>query len=100
GPITTGLGEIYQYVIKPLPGYDTLYSIDELRSIQDWIIRRQLTLIEGVIDVNALGGKVKQYEIAIDPIRLNSFDLTITDVFAALEANNENTGGAYIERNK
>ena len=100
GPITTGLGEIYQYVIKPLPGYETLYSIDELRSVQDWIIRRQLTLIEGVIDVNALGGKVKQYEIAIDPIRLNSFDLTITDVFAALEANNENTGGAYIERNK
>lgn len=99
GPITTGLGEIYQYTIKPKPGYDTLYSPTELRTIQDWIVKRQLTLVDGVVDVNAFGGKIKQYEIAINPEKLNAIDLTISQVFEALKKNNVNTGGAYIERN-
>jgi len=99
GPITTGLGEIYQYTIKPKPGYDTLYSPTELRTIQDWIVKRQLTLVDGVVDVNAFGGKIKQYEIAINPEKLNAIDLTISKVFEALRKNNVNTGGAYIERN-
>lgn len=100
GPITTGLGEIYHYSIKTLPGYDSLYTMEELREIQDWIIRRQMTMVEGVIDVNALGGKIKQYEVILDPHQLRSYDVTISEVFTALESNNMNTGGAYIERNK
>lgn len=100
GPITTGLGEIYHYSIKTLPGYDSLYTMEELREIQDWIIRRQMTMVEGVIDVNALGGKIKQYEVILDPHQLKSYGVTISEVFTALESNNMNTGGAYIERNK
>lgn len=100
GPITTGLGEIYQYTIQPKPGYDTMYTPTELRSIQDWIVRRQLTMVEGVVDVNAFGGKIKQYEIAINPEKLNAVNVTISEVFDALKQNNVNTGGAYIEQNK
>lgn len=99
GPITTGLGEIYQYVIEPRPGYDTVYTPIELRTIQDWIVKRQMTLVEGVVDVNAFGGKIKQYEIAIDPEKLNAIHVTISEVFNALVRNNVNTGGAYIEKN-
>lgn len=99
GPITTGLGEIYQYTIKPKPGYDTLYDVTELRTIQDWIVRRQMTLVDGVIDVNAFGGKIKQYEIAINPEKLNANHISISEVFQALKKNNVNTGGAYIEKN-
>tara|TARA_B100001245_G_scaffold234908_1_gene221504 strand:- start:20303 stop:24715 length:4413 start_codon:yes stop_codon:yes gene_type:complete len=100
GPITTGLGEIYQYTIKPKEGYDTAYSPSDLRTIQDWIVKRQLTLVEGVVEVNAFGGNVKQYEIAINPEKLNAINVSISDVFEALQRNNVNTGGAYIERNK
>jgi len=97
-PVTTGLGEIYQYVVKPKKGYEDRYDITELRTIQDWIVRRQLLRVSGVADVSSFGGKLKQYEIAIDPNKLKSFGLTVSDVFSALENNNQNTGGAYIER--
>ena len=98
GPVTTGLGEIYQYVLKPKHGYEAKYNATELRTIQDWIVRRQLIGVKGVADVSSFGGKVKQYEIAINPNNLKSYNITINDVFTALEKNNENTGGAYIEQ--
>jgi len=97
-PVTTGLGEIYQYVVKAKKGYEHRFDITELRTIQDWIIRRQLLRVQGVADVSSFGGKLKQYEIAIDPNKLKSFNITINDLFVALESNNENTGGAYIEK--
>jgi len=97
-PVTTGLGEIYQYVIRAKHGYETKYDATELRTIQDWIVRRQLLGVKGVADVSSFGGKLKQYEIAIDANKLKSFNITINDVFTALEKNNENTGGAYIEK--
>ena len=98
GPITTGLGEIYQYTIEPKPGYETAYSPTELRTIQDWIVKRQMSLVDGVVDINAFGGKVKQYEIAINPETLNAYNISISEVFEALRRNNANTGGAYIEK--
>jgi cobalt-zinc-cadmium resistance protein CzcA len=97
-PLSTGLGEIYQYIIRPKKGYEQRFDATELRSIQDWIIRRQLLGVEGVADVSGFGGKLKQYEIALDLVRLKGFGLTVSDVFRAVEANNQNTGGAYIER--
>ncbi|MCJ8167620.1 CusA/CzcA family heavy metal efflux RND transporter [Pontibacter sp. E15-1] len=99
GPISTGLGEIYQYVLEPQPGYDTVYTPTELRTIQDWIVARQMALVPGVVEVNAFGGNIKQYEVALDPGKLNSMNVSISEVFEALEKNNVNTGGAYIERN-
>lgn len=99
GPITTGLGEIYQYTLKVQPEFKDTYSITELRTMQDWIVQRQMAMVEGVVEVNAIGGKIKQYEVAVDPNELNSIGLTITDIFEALETNNQNTGGAYIEKN-
>ncbi|PSL34780.1 CusA/CzcA family heavy metal efflux RND transporter [Chitinophaga ginsengisoli] len=97
-PVTTGLGEIYQYVVHTKPGYEKRYNAMELRSIQDWIIRRQLLGVPGVADVSSFGGYLKQYEIALDPEKLRSMDLSITDVFNALAKNNQNTGGAYIDK--
>lgn len=97
-PVTTGLGEIYQYVLKPKPGYEAKYNATELRTIQDWIVKRQLISVKGVADVSSFGGRVKQYEIAINPNNLKSHNINISDVFTALEKNNENTGGAYIEK--
>jgi len=97
-PITTGLGEIYQYVVHPLPGYEDKFTSMELRTIQDWIIRRQLLGTPGVADVSSYGGYLKQYEIAINSDKLRSFDLSVTDIFLALEKNNQNTGGAYIDK--
>lgn len=97
-PVTTGLGEIYQYVLKTKKGYETKYNATELRTIQDWIVRRQLLGVKGVADVSSFGGGVKQYEIAVNPNILKSYNITINDVFTALEKNNENTGGAYIEK--
>ncbi|PJA07117.1 MAG: CusA/CzcA family heavy metal efflux RND transporter [Flavobacteriales bacterium CG_4_10_14_0_2_um_filter_32_8] len=97
-PVTTGLGEIYQYVIRAKQGYETKYDETELRTIQDWIVRRQLIGVKGVADVSSFGGKLKQYEIAIDVNQLKSHNITINDVFTALENNNNNTGGAYIEK--
>ena len=98
GPISTGLGEIYQYVVKPKMGYEHRYDATELRTIQDWIIRRQLLGVKGVAEVSSFGGKLKQYAISVYPNRLNAYNITINDVFTALEANNQNTGGAYIEK--
>ncbi len=98
-PITTGLGEIYQYTLMPEPGYEDRYSPMELRTIQDWIVRRQMALVPGVVEINSFGGYLKQYEVALNPDRLNSFGITIGEVFEALERNNANTGGAYIEKN-
>lgn len=98
-PISTGLGEIYQYVVRPKEGFEDQYSPMDLRTIQDWIVRRQLSGIEGVVEVNTLGGYLKQYEVAVNPNLLKSIQLSITDIFAALENSNENTGGAYIEKN-
>ena len=98
GPVTTGLGEIFQYVIKTKKGYEGKYSLSELRSIQDWIVRKQLLGTPGVADVSSFGGSVKQYEVAVKTDQLKSFDITITDVFKALENNNQNAGGSYIEK--
>lgn len=98
-PITTGLGEIYQYTLDVLPGYDTVYDDMELRTMQDWIVKRQMAMVPGVVEVNSFGGRSKQYEVSINPDKLRSMNLTISDIFEALKANNQNTGGAYIEKN-
>lgn len=97
-PATTGLGEIYQYVLRPAKGYEAKYDLTELRSIQDWIVRRQLLGTAGVADVSSFGGYLKQYEVAVKPEKLKSMNVTIADVFSALENNNQNSGGAYIEK--
>ncbi|WP_289658730.1 efflux RND transporter permease subunit [Flavobacterium panacagri] len=99
-PITTGLGEIYQYDVYAKKGYENKYSAVELRTIQDWIIIPQLQGIRGIADVSTWGGKLKQYEIAVNPNMLNSLGVTITEIFDALEKNNQNTGGAYIEKDQ
>ncbi len=97
-PISTGLGEIYQYVVFAKKGYEDQYNAMDLRSIQDWIIKPQLLGIPGVAEVNTLGGLLKQYEIAVQPDRLRSMNVTMAEIFEALQKNNENTGGAYIDR--
>lgn len=98
-PISTGLGEIYQYVVRPEPKYLDSFNSTELRSIQDWIVKRQLLGIEGVAEVNSMGGYLKQYEVAVDPELLKARNIAIANIFNALEKSNENTGGAYIEKN-
>ncbi|MBI3138756.1 MAG: CusA/CzcA family heavy metal efflux RND transporter [Sphingobacteriales bacterium] len=98
GPVTTGLGEIFQYAVKPKKGYEGKYSPTELRTIQDWIVRRQLLGTPGVADVSSFGGNLKQYEVAVNSDRLKSMNTTVQDVFTALQQNNQNTGGAYIEK--
>ncbi|MFD2602119.1 CusA/CzcA family heavy metal efflux RND transporter [Flavobacterium suzhouense] len=98
GPVTTGLGEIYQYVLKPQPGYENKFSLEDLRTIQDWTVRRQLLGTPGIADVSTFGGKLKQYEVAVNPAKLKAQNLTISDVFTALSRSNQNTGGAYIEK--
>lgn len=97
-PVTTGLGEIYQYIVRPEEGFEDKYDAMELRSIQDWIVRRQLLGTPGVADVASFGGYLKQYEIAINPDKLRSYNLGLADVFSALQKNNQNTGGAYIDK--
>lgn len=97
-PITTGLGEIYQYTLDVEPGYEKRYDAMELRTIQDWIVKRQLSGIPGIVEINSFGGYLKQYEVAVDPDALYSLNITIGDVFEALSRNNENTGGSYIEK--
>ncbi|WP_286970958.1 efflux RND transporter permease subunit [Flavobacterium sp. UBA4854] len=99
-PISTGLGEIYQYDVYAKKGYENKYSAVELRTIQDWIIIPQLQGIKGVAEVSTWGGKLKQFEIAVNPNMLNSLGVTITEIFDALEKNNQNTGGAYIEKDQ
>src|SRR5215203_4381703 len=97
-PVTTGLGEIYQYAIRPKKGYEAKYDAMQLRTIQDWIVRSQLLGVPGVADVSSFGGYLKQYEVAVNPDRLKSYGITVSDVFTALQNNNQNTGGAYIEK--
>ena len=97
-PVSTGLGEIFQYTLKVRKGMEKRYSPMELRSIQDWIVRREMLGTPGVADVNSYGGFLKQYEVAINPEKLRSMNLTLQEVFEALERNNENTGGAYIDK--
>lgn len=98
-PITTGLGEIYQYTLDVDPEYREFYGPMELRTIQDWIVKRQLSGIPGIIEVSSFGGYLKQYEVAVDPRRLRSQRLTLAEIFNALESNNQNSGGSYIEKN-
>ena len=98
GPISTGLGEIYQYTLEVDSAYRNQYSSADLRTMQDWIVRRQMAMVPGVVEVNAFGGNIKQYEVAVDPDELKAIGLTISDIFTALEKNNQNTGGAYIEK--
>lgn len=98
GPITTGLGEIYQYVLDVKPGYEGRYTGTELRTIQDWLVRRQLSGIPGVVEVNTWGGYLKQYEVAVDPQKLAQYGISIIDILNAMEQNNGVAGGAYIER--
>ncbi len=98
GPITTGLGEIYQYVLEVAPEYKDQYSTMDLRTIQDWIVKRQLSGIPGVVEVNTWGGYLKQYEVTINPQKLRSIDITLAQIFSALEENNSVAGGGYIEK--
>jgi cobalt-zinc-cadmium resistance protein CzcA len=97
-PISSGLGEIYQYRLAVEKGYEKVYNPMELRTIQDWVVRREMLGTPGVADINSYGGFVKQYEIAVNPERLRGMNLTLTDIFTALEKNNENTGSAYIDK--
>lgn len=98
GPVSTGLGEIFQYVVRPKPGYEQKFSQTELRTIQDWIIRKQLLATEGIADVSSFGGQLKQYEVSVRTDKLRSLGVSISDVYDALQNNNQNTGGAYIEK--
>ena len=98
-PISTGLGEIFQYHLVVKKGHEDEFNPMELRTIQDWIVRREMLGTPGVADINSYGGFVKQYEVAVNPERLKAMGLTLTDIFTALENNNENTGSAYIDKN-
>lgn len=100
GPISTGLGEIYQYTLEVEPDYISKYSLSDLREVQDWIVKRQMAMLEGVVEVNSIGGNSKEYEIAIDPNHLKSMGISMHEVFIALEKNNSNTGGAYIVKDR
>ncbi|KAA3623470.1 MAG: CusA/CzcA family heavy metal efflux RND transporter, partial [Bacteroidetes bacterium] len=97
-PITTGLGEIYQYVLKPKPGFEDKFDAMKLRTIQDWIVKRQLAGTVGIIEISSFGGLIKQYEIGLDPLLLESMEVSIAEVFEALSKNNQNSGGSYIEK--
>ncbi|OJW13882.1 CusA/CzcA family heavy metal efflux RND transporter [Mucilaginibacter sp. 44-25] len=97
-PVSTGLGEIYQYIIRPKKGSEHKYTAMDLRTLQDWVVVRQLYGTPGVAEVNSFGGLLKQYEVAIDPSRLKALNISIPEIFTALEKNNQNTGGAYIDK--
>ena len=97
-PVSTGLGEVYQYILHPKKGSEDKYSAMDLRTMQDWIVARQLYGTPGVAEINSFGGLLKQYEVAVNPNRLKAMNVSISDIFTALEKNNENTGGAYIDK--
>ena len=97
-PVSTGLGEVYQYIIHPKKGSEKKYDAKALRTMQDWIVARQLYGTPGIAEVNSFGGELKQYEVAINPNRLRAMGVSVTEVFNALEKNNQNTGGAYIDK--
>ncbi len=98
GPITTGLGEIYQYILDLKPGYEDKYTVTQLRTIQDWVVKRQLSGIPGVVEINTWGGFLKQYEVAGNPQKLVAMNITLAEIFEALEKNNSVAGGGYIEK--
>jgi cobalt-zinc-cadmium resistance protein CzcA len=98
-PITTGLGEIFQYTLTAQKGYESKYSLSELRSIQDWLVRKQLLGVKGVADVSSFGGKLKQYQIEVNPEYVQASGFSVFDIFDAVEMNNSNTGSAYLEKN-
>ncbi len=98
GPISTGLGEIYQYTLEVKPGYEGRYTVADLRTIQDWVVKRQLSGIQGVVEINTWGGYLKQYEVAVRPSTLSATNVTIGELVTALESNNSIAGGAYIEK--
>lgn len=97
-PVSTGLGEVYQYIIHPKKGSEKKYNAKDLRTMQDWIVARQLFGTPGIAEVNSFGGELKQYEVAVNPNRLKAMGVSVTDIFTALEKNNQNTGGAYIDK--
>lgn len=95
-PVTTGLGEIYQYVLRPAPGYENIHDIRSLRTLQDWVVRRQLIGVPGVADVSSFGGKLKQIEVSLRPSALQAMGVSIDEVYQAVQSSNQNGGGAYI----
>ena len=97
-PPTTGLGEIYQYTLTLDSAHKKQYNAMDLRTFQDWIVRKQLLGVPGVVDVSSFGGFLKQYEVAVQPEKLVSLNVSLIDVFNALSKNNENTGGSYIDK--
>ncbi|TBH71794.1 CusA/CzcA family heavy metal efflux RND transporter [Aquirufa antheringensis] len=97
-PITTGLGEFFQYTLEVDPAFKDQYSLADLRTYQDWIIKRQLLGIKGVVEVSSYGGHLKQYEVAVDPERLRAMNVSVNEVFKAIQINNSNSGGGYIEK--
>ncbi|MET3535568.1 CusA/CzcA family heavy metal efflux RND transporter [Chryseobacterium limigenitum] len=97
-PVSTGLGEVYQYILHPKKGSEKKYNAKDLRTMQDWIVSRQLYGTEGVAEVNSFGGELKQYEVAVNPNRLKAMGVSVADIFTSLEKNNQNTGGAYIDK--
>jgi cobalt-zinc-cadmium resistance protein CzcA len=97
-PVSTGLGEVYQYILHPRKGAEDKYSAMDLRTMQDWIVARQLYGTKGVAEINSFGGLLKQYEVAINPAKLKGMNITMAEIFNALSRNNENTGGAYIDK--
>ena len=97
-PVSTGLGEVYQYIIRPTKESKNKYSAKDLRTMQDWIVARQLYGTKGIAEINSFGGELKQYEVVIDPNRLRAMGVSVSDIFTALEQNNQNTGGAYIDK--
>lgn len=97
-PVSTGLGEVYQYIIHPKKGSEGKYNAKDLRTMQDWIVARQLYGTPGIAEVNSFGGQLKQYEVAVNPDKLRAMGVSIPEIFTALEKNNQNTGGAYIDK--
>jgi cobalt-zinc-cadmium resistance protein CzcA len=98
GPISTGLGEIYQYVLDVKPEFADRYSLTDLRTLQDWVVKRQLSGIKGVIEINTWGGYLKDYEVAVNPEKLRAINLSLHTVYNALQRNNNVSGGGYIEK--
>jgi len=99
-PITTGLGEIYQYILTVAPGYESQYDAMQLRTVQDWIVKRQLAGTPGVVDISSFGGHLKQYEVSVNPYKMRALEIAATDILTALKQNNQNSGGSYIEQNQ
>ncbi len=97
-PITTGLGEIYQYTLEVKPGFENTFDLTSQRTIQDWIVKKQLSGIEGVTEISSFGGFVKQYEVSVVPEKLLQMGVSLKEVYDAVSANNTNTGGSYIEK--